>query len=410
MENGCVIVGGGQASVQLCSSLRGGGYMHPILMISDENQLPYKRPPLSKDYLKGQISRDKLSLRDAEWYAAQNIEVQLGRRALKLDTNGKTLELDDGTLYHYDKMVLATGSRPRQLVDSKDKPKNVFNVRTVSDIDRIKPFIVAGNRVAIIGGGYIGLEAAAVTRQLGLETVVVEASNRVLARVTSPFVSNFFQSLHEKNGVEFVKEVRFESFEVNDKGQAIAVKLSDGTQIPCDVVLVGIGVLPNQELADDAGLNCANGIVVDEQARTSHPDIYAIGDCSYRPLGHYEGNGRLESVHNAIEQGKIAAASINAQKPVSLDCPWFWSDQYDVKLQTAGLLNGYDALIVRGHTQTHHFSVFYYKNKKLIAADCINSPPEFMATKKLIVAGKTIDPDIVGDLNLSAKDLIQKSY
>ncbi len=398
-----VIIGGGQAAAQACASLRLFGFEGAITLVADEPALPYQRPPLSKAYMKGDMSEERLYFRPAAWYQDNNIETMLSTRAVSVDRAAQTVFLQDDRALPYDALILSTGSRPRALPLPGADLKNVFALRDLADVEQIRPNMVAGKRLVIVGAGYIGLEAAAVARQLGLDVTVLEMEARVLARVTSPVMSTFFEREHRAQGVNIRTNTRLASLTGN--GKVTAAVLSDGTEIAADIVLVGIGILPNEDLASAAGIACANGILADRDARTSDPLVFAAGDCARRPLVHYGRQGRLESVHNAIEQGKLAAAAIMGKPRPNEDCPWFWSDQYDLKLQIAGLSESYDESVVRGDPDTRKFAVFYLRGGKLIAVDAINSAPEFLASKKLIIAGTSLAPEQLKDTSLSMKEI-----
>lgn len=399
-----VIVGAGQAAAQAAQSLRQGGYKGQLTIVGDEVALPYQRPPLSKAYMKGEMAEERLYFRPASWYEDNQIEVMLGARAISLNRDQRIVQLEHGSQLVYDALILATGSRPRKLPCLGADLEGVHDLRTLSDVERIRPQMVAGRRMVIIGAGYIGLEAAAVARQMDLEVTVLEMAPRVLARVTSPVMSDFYTAEHTAKGVRILTNAQLSHLEGKD-GRIEAAILSDGTKLPADIVLVGIGILPNEELARDAGIVCSNGIVTDQDARTSDPRIFAAGDCTTRPLVHYNRTGRLESVHNAIEQGKLAAAAILGLPRPAEDCPWFWSDQYDLKLQIAGLSTGYDEIILRGDPAQRKFAAFYLKEGVLIAVDAVNSPPEFLASKKLIMTGARIDPARLSDTSIPMKDI-----
>jgi 3-phenylpropionate/trans-cinnamate dioxygenase ferredoxin reductase subunit len=283
----------------------------------------------------------------------------------------------------------------------------VHDLRSLADVEALRDVLVPGRRAVIIGGGYIGLETAAVARQLGVEVTVLERAPRVLERVAGEQISHFFETLHAGHGVSIQTGAEVVAIEGNRRAEA--VRLADGHSIPADVVLLGIGILPNQELAEDAGLACGNGIVVDAEARTSDPAIYAIGDCAERPLFPFEDRGRLESVHNAIEQGKIAAASILAQNPPRLEAPWFWSDQYDVKLQIAGLSASHDRTVLRGEPARKSFAIFYLRDGELIAVDAVNAPAEFLSAKRLIPLRAKPDPATLGDPERPMKDIVAQA-
>lgn len=402
-----VVAGAGQAAAQAVQSLRQGGYAGALTIVGDETALPYQRPPLSKAYMKGEFEEERLYFRPAAWYEDNRIEVMLGTRATRIDRAGRVLHLEHGGELPYDALILATGSRPRKLPCKGADLANVHDLRTLADVERIRPQMVAGRRIVIIGAGYIGLEAAAVARQMGLDVTVLEMAPRVLARVTSPVMSEFYAAEHTAQGVKILTGTALSHLDGKD-GAVSAAVLADGTRLPADLVLAGIGILPNEELAKEAGIACSNGILTDRDARTSDPHIFAAGDCAARPLVHYGRTGRLESVHNAIEQGKLAAAAILGQSRPAEDCPWFWSDQYDLKLQIAGLSTDYDLIVVRGDPRARKFAAFYLRNGTLIAVDAVNSPPEFLASKKLIMAGAKIDPGLLADTSIPMKDIAAK--
>lgn len=399
-----VIIGGGQAAAQACASLRLFGFQGTITLIGEEAALPYQRPPLSKAYMKGELAEERLYFKPAAWYEDQNIETILSMRAIKIDRSAQTVELDHGAIIPYDALIMATGSRPRALPVEGSDLDGVFDLRDLADVERIRPRMIAGRKMVIVGAGYIGLEASAVARQMGLNVTVLEMEERVLARVTSPIMSAFFTEEHTRQGANIRTGARLSSLRGTD-GKVTTAILADGTELDADIVLVGIGILPNTELAEAAGIACSNGILTDRDARTNDPRVFAAGDCAARPLVHYGRKGRLESVHNAIEQGKLAAAAIMGRPRPAEDCPWFWSDQYDLKLQIAGLSQGYDETVVRGDPADRKFAVFYLQNGKLIAVDAINSPPEFLASKKLIMTGARLAPETLSDTSQSMKDI-----
>lgn len=399
-----VIIGGGQAAAQTCASLRLFGFEGGITLIGDEAALPYQRPPLSKAYMKGEFAEERLYFKPDAWYQDQNIDTVLSTRATKIERSAQTVSLEHGGSVAYDALIIATGSRPRALPVTGADLDGVFDLRDLADVERIRPRMIAGQKLVIVGAGYIGLEAAAVARQMGLDVTVLEMEDRVLARVTSPVMSAFFEAEHTRQGVAVRTGARLASLAGSD-GKVTTATLSDGSELAADIVLVGIGILPNVELAEDAGIACSNGILTDRDARTDDPRVFAAGDCAARPLVHYGREGRLESVHNAIEQGKLAAAAIMGKPRPPEDCPWFWSDQYDLKLQIAGLSQGYDQTVVRGDIDARKFAVFYLQNGKLIAVDAINSPPEFLASKKLIMTGASLAPETLSDTSQSMKEI-----
>ena len=399
-----VIAGAGQAAAQAVQSLRQGGYTGALTIVGEETALPYQRPPLSKAYMKGEMDEERLYFKPAAWYQDNNIEVILGARATRIDRAARQLHIEHGGVLDYDALILAAGSRPRKLPCQGADLAGVHDLRTLSDVERIRPQMVSGRRMVIIGAGYIGLEAAAVACTMGLDVTVLEMAPRVLARVTSPVMSDFYAHEHTAKGVKILTSTALSHLDGAD-GAVSAAVLADGTRLPADIVLAGIGILPNEELAKDAGIACANGILTDRDGRTSDPRVFAAGDCASRPLVHYGRTGRLESVHNAIEQGKLVAAAILGLPRPAEDCPWFWSDQYDLKLQIAGLSTDYDTIVLRGDPKARKFAAFYLRQGTLIAVDAVNSAPEFLASKKLIMAGAKIAPEILSDTTIPMKDI-----
>lgn len=399
-----VIVGGGQAGAQAAFSLRQWGYDGEISLVCDEPAPPYQRPPLSKAYLKGEMPEDRLYFKPAAWYEDNRVDLVLSVVAERIDRANRRVEIEHGGHLDYDALILATGSRPRRLACPGADLGGVFELRTMADVERLAPRMIAGRRIIIVGAGYIGLEAAAVARQLGLEVMVVELAPRVLARVTSPLMSDFYAAEHRRHGVDVRLSTNVEAIEGTD-GAVSGVRLGNGELAPADLVLVGIGIVPNEELAAEAGISCKNGILVDRDARTSDARIFAAGDCARRPLVHYGRQARLESVHNAIEQGKLAAAAILGRARPPEEAPWFWSDQYDLKLQIAGLSEGYDEIALRGDPESRKFAAFYLKGGKLIAVDAVSSAPEFLAARRLIAAGASVAASRLTDTNISMKEI-----
>ena len=378
-----IIIGASHAAADAISTLRRAGWTGSITLVGDEAELPYQRPPLSKGYYKGEMAVEKLAIRNADYYTTAKVDLYLGRRAESINRDEKHIVLDGGEQLEYSHLILATGTRARYLpVDGCDLPCIKY-LRTVADVDDIKNSLSADAKLLIVGGGYIGLEVAASAVKQGNRVTVLEAMDRVLARVTSPVVSEFYQNMHSQAGVDIRLNARLDKFQQIDD-QYLAL-LADGEQLEFDCAIVGIGVIPNIELAEDAGLACDNGIIVDEFTRTADPFIYAVGDCSNHPNLIYQRRIRLESVPNAAGQAKTAALAICGQDQAYDQLPWFWSDQYDVKLQTAGLLEGYDDYQVDGDIASGKFSVSYFCNGKLIALDALNSPAAFMKSKKLIL-------------------------
>ncbi len=380
-----VIVGGGQAGAQCAISLRQYGWPGDVVMIAAEPTLPYQRPPLSKAFLAGEMTAERLALREQGFYDAQHIRVRLGESVTAIDRRDNAVVTSEGEVVRFAKLFLATGTRPRKLAVPGARLDGVGYIRDIADVGRLQPAFRSAANLVVVGGGYIGLEVAAVARKRGINVTVVECGDRLLGRVTSDIVSDFFAALHRENGVDIRLGVTVTGFE-GDRGVRLA-RLSDGAALPCDLAVIGVGVVANDELAMYAGIEVepGAGIPVDPVMRTSDPDIYAIGDCA---LAWCEFSGcrqRIESVANAIEQGRIAAAHAAGAQPPAPAVPWFWSDQYDVKLQTAGLLGkGYDQAVVRGDPARGRFSVFYLKGQTLIALDAINTPADFNVAKRLI--------------------------
>jgi 3-phenylpropionate/trans-cinnamate dioxygenase ferredoxin reductase subunit len=390
-----VIVGGGQAAAQAISTLRQQGFADAITLVAEEPYAPYQRPPLSKKYFAGEVSRERLLLRPMAFYAEKGVALELGRRAVELDAAAHSVRLDDGRVLRYDRLLLATGSHVRTLDVPGARLAGVHYVRTISDIDSINAELSPGARVAVIGGGYIGLEMAAVAAQRGFAVTVLETAERVLARVVCPEVSAFYEQLHRSAGVDVQCAAAVRALHGRERVESVEV--ADGRRFACDSVVIGIGILPDVALAERAGLPCANGIVVDEYARSGDPSVLAAGDCTSHPHPLYARRVRLESVQNAVHQAKVAAASLLAAPSAYHELPWFWSDQYDVKLQIAGLSQGYDEVALRGDPSSRSFAAYYLARGRLIAVDAINSPREFSLGKKLVSAGLTVQADVLRD-------------
>lgn len=403
--NGVVIVGAGQAGAQAVLSLRAEGYEGPIRMIGDEPEPPYQRPPLSKKFLAGEIGFDRVELKPAEFYAGARCELTLGCHVAAVERAKKLVLTSDGREIAYDKLVIATGSRVREINVPGFDLEGVHYLRSVGDVKDIQAHFHDGAKLVVVGGGYIGLEVAAVAQKHGIDVTVLETAERVMARVVDPIVSDFYERIHRQEGVKIRLGVTVAGFE-GEGGRVTRVVSGEGESFPCDFVVVGIGIVPNVEIAEGAGLKVENGIVVDADARTDDPDIYAAGDCTNHPNGIYGRRLRLESVHNAIEQAKAAAASIAGKEKPYDQVPWFWSDQYDLKLQIAGLSTGYTQAVVRGDPKgSRSFAVFYLKDGILIAVDAVNRAPEFMMSKTLIARHAKLDPARLGDETISMKEV-----
>ncbi len=400
-----VVIGAGQAGFEFCAKLRALGDHGPITLIGEEDHPPYQRPPLSKAYLLGKMQLERLFLRPRSFFEEQGITLKLGTRCREIDRASKTVTISDGTVLPYDRLVFATGARPVQLPDKMGGAlKQVHYVRTLADADAMVMDFQAGKHVFIVGGGYIGLEAAAVALDLGMNVTLVEAGPRILGRVAATETSDFFRELHVNRGVKIFEGVQLTKL-IGENGNLTGAELSDGRQIDIDVAVVGIGVTPNQDLADAAGLEIENGIKVDAFCRTSDPDIYALGDCASFPMG--KARIRMESVGNAIDQAQAAASVFAGTMRPYRAKPWFWSDQYDVKLQIIGLSTGYDRVVTRGGPSAP-VSFWYFAETRLIAVDAINDPRAYMVAKRLIEHGKMVDPDRVADIETDLKSLLKQ--
>ncbi|MCG8414652.1 MAG: FAD-dependent oxidoreductase [Pseudomonadales bacterium] len=396
-DRDCLIVGASHAGVSLALALRKEGWEGGIKLIGAENELPYHRPPLSKEHLAGKKELDAMRLRPLKVYEDNAIELLLGTTVYSIDKESKTVKLQTGETLGYDKLALCTGASVRKLSLGQGLDR-VHYLRTAADVGMVKPQLEGAKHVAIIGGGYIGLEAAAVLRSFGLEVTVVEMAERVLSRVTSEVLSDFMTALHMMHGVSIKTSSQVAAIREGDSGQLV-ISCKSGEDLLADFVMVGVGVNPNTTLAETAGLAVGDGIIVDEYTRCSDPDIFAAGDCTQHPNAFYKKTLRLESVQNANDQARVAAANICGQSMVYDAVPWFWSDQYDVKLQMAGINEDYEELIVRGDPQNAEegFAVFYLKNGKLVAADCVKRPKEFMVSKQLIAQDQTVDSSLLKD-------------
>lgn len=378
-----IIVGAGHAAAQLAPRLRKQGWSGEILIIGEESYIPYQRPSLSKAFLSGSKDITDILIRPRLAYEQHNIAFMLNKTVINLYRSENSLALSSGEILKYDKLALCTGSRARTIALPGSELAGIFYLRTLDDVNKIKQSIQLGQRAVIVGGGYIGLETAAVLVRLGLRVTVLEAQERVLARVTAPAVSAFYTRIHLEEGVEIKTGVTVSAFE--GETHVATVRCANGDSFSADLVIVGVGVLPNVELAKTAGLTVDNGIVVDEFAATSDPNIVAAGDCTNHPNQLLGKRLRLESVQNAMEQANTAAANLCGIKQPYMTTPWFWSDQYNLKLQIAGLSSDYDQVILRGDSlNSRSFVAWYCKQGELVAADCINRPKEFMVAKQLL--------------------------
>jgi len=404
VEDSIVIVGASHAAAQAVDSLRREGHAGRILVIGEEPQLPYQRPPLSKKYLSGELPADRLWIRPADFYERLGVEFHLGRRAVRLDRAAHQVHLDDGTAIDFGRLLLATGSRARTAGVPGADQEGVHTLRSMADVDGIRAGLESARRVIIVGAGYIGLECAASCARRGHEVTVLEMAGRVMSRVVAPEMSAFYLDQHRAHGVKVLLDQRVVAFD--GAGQVSAVRCADGSAHPADMVIVGIGVVPNVELAADAGLACDDGIAVDLHCRTSDPDVYAIGDCVSQQSLRYGRRIRLESVDNAFEQARTAAANLCGRELVHDKLPWFWSDQYDLKLQIVGLSQGYDRIVLRGDPASCAFSCCYLAGDELIALDAVNHVKDFMSARKLIAEGARFDLARLADETVILKEAV----
>jgi 3-phenylpropionate/trans-cinnamate dioxygenase ferredoxin reductase subunit len=402
-----VVIGAGQAAAQAIETLRRRKFDGPITLVGDEPTLPYQRPPLSKKLLSGELAPERLLIRHQPYYEEHAVEQRLGRRAVLIDRGARTVRCDDASILSYDKLLLATGSRPRLLTAPGGDLRGVHYLRTDRDALALREELVAGRRLVVVGGGYIGLEVAATSRERGVDVTVLEMAERVMNRVTCSQLSTFLTKEHERHGVRIRCQARVSAIVGDAESKAVrSVVCDDGTEYPADLVLVGVGVEPADELARAAGLECANGIVVDVSCRTSDPNILAAGDCTNHPSLRYGGRVRLESVDNAFEQGTTAALSILGEEAQHSKTPWFWSDQYDLKLVIVGLCSGHDVVVMRGDPQSRAFSLCYLRDGELIAIDTVNSAKDQMAARKLIAARARPDRQKLADTTVPLKDCV----
>ena len=400
--SGIVIVGAGQAGASLAAKLRSLGFEGRITMIGEEPAPPYQRPPLSKGYLLGEMELDRLYLRAPSFWEEQGITLKLGAPVTAIDRTAKTVRAGGETI-SYDQLALTTGSRPRRLPAAVGGDlAGVYTVRTLADVDAMAAEFQAGRKLLIVGGGYIGLEAAAVGAKLGLSVTLIEMAPRILQRVAAPETSDYFRALHAGHGVRILENTGLDR--LTGEGRVSGAVLSDGSTIETDFVIVGVGITPMTILAEEAGLEIENGIRTDAEGRTSDPAIWAAGDCASFP--HQGGRIRLESVGNAIDQAELVAENmLGAGKPYDAK-PWFWSDQYDVKLQIAGLNTGYDRIVTRAG-EGGAVSFWYYRGDQLLALDAMNDARAYMIGKRLIEAGKSPDPAVIADPTADLKPLLK---
>jgi len=398
-----VIVGAGQAAGQLVTSLVQDGFAGGVTVVGDEPHPPYQRPPLSKKFLAGEIEFDRLFVKPAAFYDKAGTTLMLSTRVAGIDRQARAIKTEVGAALRYSTLVIATGSRPRPLALPGADLEGVMYLRTIADVQAIRRYLAPGRRLVIVGGGYIGLELAAVAAKRGVEVTVLEQAPRVMARGVGPIVSAFYERLHREEGVTIATGTAVTGFEGNGRLEQV---ICDGLRLAADLVVVGVGAIPNSELAREAGLAVDNGIVVDAQCRTQDPAIHAIGDCASQSHPLLDQHLRLESVHSALEQARTVAAAICGRPAPTVQTPWFWSDQYDVKLQMAGLSARHDAVVVRGDPDRgRSFAVFYLRQGELVAVDAVNRAPEFMMSKQLIAERSQVDPAKLSDERVAMKDV-----
>ena len=398
-----IIAGAGHAGGQTALSLRQAGYEGRIVVCGDEPVPPYQRPPLSKKYLSGELALERVFLRPESFYATHDIELRLANTVREVDPERRSVVLDGGESLAYTDLVIASGSRPRRLDLPGADLGNVFYLRSLNDADAIGKELVAGRRLVVVGGGYIGLEIASTARGLGLEVCVIEAADRILGRVTAPQMSAYYTRAHRARGVDVRLSTGIVSFE---GGGTVTGVVCAGETVPADVVVIGIGIAPDEKLAASAGIPCDDGIVVDERCATAADHVYAVGDCTRHPNPILGRTLRLESVQNALEQARTAATNIAGTPAKYEQVPWFWSDQFDLKLQMVGMSQGYDTIVQRGSMDADDFAMFYLQEGVLIAVDAVNRPREFMACRKLVPQRPSIDPAKLADESIPMKEMV----
>jgi 3-phenylpropionate/trans-cinnamate dioxygenase ferredoxin reductase subunit len=400
-----VIIGAGHAGGSVATQLRQFDFKGDIVVIGAEKVAPYQRPPLSKAYLKGDADVESLKLRLDKFYADNGITLRLETKAIRIDRQAKRVEIEGGGSEPYDYLVIATGSRARKLPIPGVDLKHVHELRTVADADDLKAAVAPGKHIAIIGGGYVGLEVAASARALGAQATIIERESRCLARVACEQLSSFFEKFHREQGVEILTGASVSRL-IGDTNGALSAVEVNGKAIPCQAAVVGVGAVACDELAREAGLPCENGIVVDTAARTSDPHIFAVGDVTWRPMPLYDNRMfRLESVPNALEQAKQVASAITGRSQPPPEVPWFWSDQYSLKLQIAGVPFDADQIVVRGDPATAKFAVFHLKAGRVLAVEAVNAPPEFVVGKQMIANKTVVDPVKLQDSSLNMRQL-----
>ena len=390
----------------MLDALRKEGFAGELILLAEEPQLPYQRPPLSKKYLAGELALERLLLRPPAYFEKLQVDTRIGQAVKAIHPDHKRLQLADGSALSYDQLALTTGARVRRLPIEHDCLPGVHYLRTLSDVDAIRTDLQDAGSIVIVGGGFIGLEAAAVLNKLGKQVTVLEMQERLMPRVVAPVIGRFIGSCHQQHGVKIVTNACVRAIH-GDRNGVQEVVTVDGTVYPAELVIIGIGVIPNTELAEAAGLACEDGILVDDFAATENPDIVAAGDCTRHPNPLLGGMIRLESVHNALEQAKTAAATLCGNRRPYHQIPWFWSDQYEFKLQMVGISEGHDQHVIRGNLERQRFTVFYFSEDQLIAVDTVNKPGDHMAARRLLAARTTLTCEQAADEDLDLGSLIK---
>ena len=403
MEN-LVVIGAGQSAIQCITSLKKEGYEGSITLVGEEEHLPYQRPPLSKGFLDDSINKERLYFKKLDFFTENKIQLKLGISATSVDIENNLVNLSDEEKLHFDKLVFATGSRVRLLDFPGNDLDNIHYLRGLDDAENIKKGLEKSKHLVVIGAGYIGLEVAAIASEKGVKVSIVEMADRVMSRTVDPQISDYYLNLHQNNGVKFKFNTSLE--EIKGQGQVESVVCSDGTSINTDMVIIGAGVIPNTEIAQNSGVSCENGILVDEFGRTNFKNVFACGDCTSHPNKLLNMQLRLESVHNAMEQSKAVAMSVLDKPAEYSQIPWFWSDQYDHKLQIVGISGSHDTVTMRGSTDASKFMLFYTRGEELVAVDAVNNPKDFLICRKLVANKVKIKTDMISDLNLNLNDLI----
>ena len=400
-----VIVGAGQSAIQCITSLRKEDYPGLITLVGEEEHLPYQRPPLSKGFLEDTVSNERLYFKKLEFFVENKVQLKLGTKAEEIDIENNNIHLSDNTKLSFDKLVFATGSSVRKLDFPGKDLNSIHYLRGLDDALSIKKDLQTRQNIVVVGAGYIGLEVAAIAAKQNKSVTVIEMADRVMNRTVDPQISDYYLKLHQKNGVTFKFNTSLK--EIVGTNNPEKVICSDGTEVQADMVIIGAGIMPNVELAENAGLSCDNGIVVNEFGKTDHANIYACGDCTNHPNKLLNKKIRLESVHNAMEQSKTVASSIINKSLAYNQIPWFWSDQYDHKLQIVGLSGDHDKVIMRGDMSEAKFMLFYTKDENLIAVDAVNNSKEFLICKKLVANKVTIKADEISNPDTNLNDLIE---